>query len=91
MAPNLLEITNHLEKKLGIQGIVLSDDSHLHHTHQNFQSTKAYLTVHLPKVKHLSRLTLHRQIMRYSQEICNQPIHAIAICVHSTVDSDTGI
>ncbi len=79
--PNLAEIEHYIETKLCISGISITDDSHLHHTHQNFQQSKAYLTITIPKALTISRLTLHRRVMQYAKEICNQPIHAIAIHV----------
>ena len=82
MKPNLLDIKNHLEKSLNIIGIDITDDSHLHHTHTNFQDTKAYLTIRLPTIKSLSRLKLHRLVMQYAGEVCNQPIHAIAVITY---------
>ena len=82
MKPNLVDIQSHLEKSLGITGIRIIDDSHLHQTHTNFQEAKAYLTIRLPRIKTLSRLKLHRLVMQYANEVCNQPIHAIAVITY---------
>lgn len=82
MKPNLFTIQSHLEKSLSITGIKIVDDSHLHLTHTNFQETKAYLTIRLPRIKTLSRLKLHRLVMQYANEVCNQPIHAIAVITY---------
>ena len=82
MKPNLLDIQTHLEKILNITGVDITYDSHLHHTHTNFQDTKAYLTIKLPTITTLSRLKLHRLVMGHASEVCNQPIHAIAVITY---------
>ena len=79
MIPNLQDIQQYLEDQLKVSGISISDDSHLHHSHTNFQATKAYLTITIPNISGIPRLQLHRKIMQYAKEVCNQPIHAIAI------------
>ena len=79
---NLTEIQNYIENHLQITGITILDESHLHQTHSQYQATKAYLKIYMPRPHHLSRIALHRLVMQYAQEACNQPIHAIAI--HTT-------
>ena len=76
---NLLTITNQLKAELNISDIRLTDDSHLHTTHQQFQSKKAYITVYIKGHTTASRLTLHRKIMAIVKQTCNIPVHALAI------------
>lgn len=76
MKPNLTEIQEYLKKTLDIDCDII-DDSHLHTTHQNFQTQKAYLTIVTPSYTG-SRIAFQRKVMHLVQKICNQPIHAIA-------------
>ena len=76
---NLEEIRDFIQQSLNINDVRISDDSHLHHSHQQFQSQKAYLTIYLEKVPNISRIKLHRTVMALAAQVCNQPIHAISI------------
>jgi len=78
---NIKEITSKLKEALNIDDVALTDDSHLHQSHQQFQASKAYLTVCLAGETGLSRISLHRKIMRIVNQVCNIPVHAIAIKV----------
>ena len=80
---NIPEITSKLKVELSINDIRLTDDSHLHQSHLQFQSEKAYITVYLNGDIGLSRISLHRKVMRIVKDVCNIPVHAIAVKVNT--------
>lgn len=76
---NLEEITQELKSSLNLSYVVLTDDSHLHKTHQQFQSEKAYISIYINEPVKLTRLALHRNVMKIVEKTCAIPVHAIAV------------
>lgn len=76
---NLNDIAHYVESKLEISGVTISDDSHLHRSHLNFQAKKAYLTITLANHTTLSRIQFHKQVYQLVEAACPIPIHALCI------------
>ena len=78
---DLASIQSYIEENLDCHHISITDDAHLHQSHQRFQSEKAYLTIRISLKQPLPRLQIHRRIMALAKKACPIEIHALQVII----------
>ena len=81
---NIQQLETKIQKAIPDQTIQMVDESHLHHTHKQYQSTKAYLLIKLQHAIRPKRIENHRVIYQIVEAHCPIPIHALRIQISAT-------
>lgn len=76
---DIATIQKQIQSEITDQTVKIVDESHLHKSHQRFQSEKAYLLIILETAIHSNRLANHRRIYKIVERHCPKPIHALRI------------
>jgi stress-induced morphogen len=75
------DLTTMLIKACDLKSLKVTDESHLHANHQQFQAKKAYLRMIVTPHQKVNRLALHRKILQLAFDF--MPIHALSIQINT--------
>jgi BolA family transcriptional regulator, general stress-responsive regulator len=74
-------IKEKINKRIGVENIVLIDNSHLHTKHKFFDPNKLHLKIIIKseKLKQMNKIDAHKEIFSILKDEMNKKIHALEI------------